>query len=107
VTEARTGKRFPLELQATIRRDPGSDASTAITHDVSAAGVYLWAETEMEIGSEVEFDLKLPGSVIGTPTDVHIQCRGRVVRSDRSDPGDSSKSGVACVIDQYKFIRKK
>jgi hypothetical protein len=116
--EARTGKRFPLELPIKIHGKGGDDSAT--TGNMSAAGVYIMADLDLAVGSNIEFDITLPAKVLGTPGDVEVHCTGRVVRKDASSAaaatGASSnsgskrkkaaKSGVACVIDQYKFIRK-
>ncbi len=106
MSEARTGKRFPLELPIRIRRKGGDDKAT--TADMSAAGVYIMADTELGVGSPIEFDITLPADVLGTPTDVEVHCTGRVVRkeSGAASGKKKKKNGVACVIDQYEFIRK-
>lgn len=106
MSEARTGKRFPLELPTRIRRKGGDDKAT--TADMSAAGVYIMADTELVVGSPIEFDITLPANVLGTPTDVEVHCTGRVVRKESGATGGKKKKrkGVACVIDQYEFIRK-
>ena len=77
------------------------------------------ADLDLAIGSNIEFDITLPANVLGTPGDVEVHCTGRVVRKDASTAAaagansnssskrkKAAKSGVACVIDQYKFIRK-
>ena len=112
--EARTGKRFPLELPIKIHSKSGEDSAT--TGNMSAAGVYIMADLDLAVGSNIEFDITLPKDVLGTPGDVEVHCTGRVVRKDASAAAaatansgskrKSKKSGVACVIDQYKFIRK-
>src|SRR5215468_3958146 len=102
MSEARTGKRFPLELPIRIRHKGGDEGAT--TADLSAAGVYIMAETDLAVGSPIEFDITLPASVLGTPTDVEVHCTGRVVRKETGKK--KKRSGVACVIDQYQFIRK-
>lgn len=106
MSEARTGKRFPLELPIRIRsKKAGKEATTA---NMSSAGVYIQANTDLTVGSPIEFDITLPAKVLGTPNDVEVHCTGRVVRRESTTSnGKRSKNGVACVIDQYKFIRKK
>ena len=82
--EARTGKRFPLELPIKIHKgDTGGDAA-GITGNLSAAGVYIRADSSMEIGSPVEFEITLPPEMTGGQENVTIQCKGRVVRADRN-----------------------
>lgn len=107
MSEARTGKRFPLQLPIRIRHKKAADVAT--TANMSAAGVYIQANTDLTVGSPIEFDITLPAKVLGTPNDVEVHCTGRVVRreSTASNGKGRGKNGVACVIDQYKFIRKK
>lgn len=104
MSDARTGKRFPLQLPITIEESSSSSKQSGLTGNVSAAGVYLEADTKLEIGSAVRFDIRLPKDVLGTKTDVTIRCTGRVVRKEDSKEG---KSGLACVIDDYQFKRGK
>jgi len=107
VAEARTGKRFPLELPIKIHRaEAGSDAS-GTTGNLSAAGVYIRADAALEVGSNVEFEIALPPEMTGSDEDVVIQCRGRVVRTDEPPRGSkpTEARGVACVIDSYDFVR--
>jgi len=105
MSEARTGKRFPLQLPIRIKRKKA--AADATTANVSSAGVYIQANTDLSVGSSIEFDITLPAKVLGTPNDVEVHCTGRVVRRETNENGKGrTKNGVACVIDQYKFIRK-
>jgi len=107
VSEARTGKRFPLELPIKIHRAEENGQHSGVTGNLSAAGVYIRADATLDVGSNVEFEIALPPEMTGGTEDVVIQCRGRVVRKD--DPAAGSKSteaqGVACVIDTYDFVR--
>lgn len=98
--EARTGKRFPLELPIKIHK--GETDAKGMTGNLSAAGVYIRADASLEVGSPVEFEITLPPEMTGGPENVTIQCKGRVVRADESSGGER---GVACVIDSYEFQR--
>ena len=105
--EARTGKRFPLELPIKIHKGEGTAASgdaKGVTGNLSAAGVYIRADASMEIGSPVEFEITLPPEMTGGQENVTIQCKGRVVRADETGEGGEGR-GVACVIDSYEFVR--
>jgi hypothetical protein len=105
-SEARTGKRFPLQLPIKIHKEDVAIDTSGMTGNLSAAGVYIRADAALEVGSPVEFEITLPPEVTGGKDNV-IQCRGRVVRTDEPnasvDSGDSR--GVACVIDSYEFVR--
>jgi PilZ domain-containing protein len=107
VSDARTGKRFPLELPIKIHKGEASGESSGVTGNLSAAGVYIRADAALEVGSPVEFEIALPPEMTGAKDNVVIQCRGRVVRTD--EPAGGSKPaegrGVACVIDSYEFVR--
>ena len=110
MADARTGKRFPVELPIRIHLWDSEAEQAGTTANVSAAGVYLHAapvaegEMRWRPGSLVEFDITLPADVIRSPKDVQIHCRGRVVRVEKS--GDEQhREGVACVIDKYEFVR--
>ncbi len=106
VSEARTGKRFPLELPIKIHKQDAGGESSGVTGNLSAAGVYIRADANLDMGSSVEFEITLPPDVTGGKEDVVIQCRGRVVRTDEPASGGSAEArGVACVIDSYEFVR--
>jgi hypothetical protein len=103
VSEARTGKRFPLHLPIKIHNESASGESKGTTDNLSAAGVYIRADASLDIGSPVEFEITLPPDVTGGQENVVIACKGRVVRTDPTGTPDGK--GVACVIDSYEFVR--
>jgi hypothetical protein len=102
VSDHRTGKRFPLHLP--IRVKGQSEQKDGQTDNLSAAGVYIWLEGEPQVDAEVQFEITIPGRDIGSKDDVIVRCNGRVVRSDTPDTAQG-KTGVACVIDSYEFVR--
>lgn len=73
------------------------------TANISAAGVYLWVDGELEIGSCIEFEVTIPRDSIASGTDVQLHCHGRVVRCDPNQ--EQGHTGVACVIERYEFLR--
>ena len=106
VSEARTGKRFPLELPIKIHQPDEGGEHSGVTGNLSAAGVYIRADAALDVGSTVEFEITLPPEMTGAKEGVVIQCRGRVVRTDEPDGGSPTEArGVACVIDSYDFVR--
>jgi len=114
VADSRGGKRFPLALPITIQDAKSSRWHASKTLDLSAAGAYISSSPDVEVGSQVEFAITIPGSMVGSRKDVEIQCRGRVVRRDaprkgRKVSGKKSgrkKNGLAVKIEHYKFTRK-
>lgn len=110
--EARTGKRFKVNLPIRFQKTDSGVKHLGVTHDLSAAAVYITAKTSFAPGSRLNFSITLPAETIGSDRDVEIRCSGRVVRSDKTADSNSKKrksskhrKGIACVIDQYRFVR--
>lgn len=99
--EMRSAVRFPIQLPVSIRTESGT--FHAITKDISAGGVLFHSEAPVAVGSTIEFTINMPAAVVGSCTDVLVNCVGRVVRcsEDKSGPAD-----VAAVIDDYSFERR-
>jgi hypothetical protein len=103
VTDARTGTRFPVHLPIKVLGLSGAKASQeGTTENISGAGIYIWVDQALEVDSRVEFEITIPAPAIAAEQDVVLHCIGRVVRADSQS---SEKSGVACVIDEYDFVR--
>jgi c-di-GMP-binding flagellar brake protein YcgR len=97
--DLRNAVRFPLHLPVTLKTL--TEEHEAQTIDISAGGILFRTETEVEVGSSVEFTVAMPGDVLGSGGDVLVKCKGRVVRCSE----ESSGRNVAVVIDEYKFER--
>lgn len=112
MNEARTGKRFPLRLPITVRKPKSTRKHRGATSDVSAGGAYFSADADFEVGANIEFAITLPHQALGTRKDVELHCSGRVVRAEaepaapRKGKKKPGRKGLACIIDQYKFVRK-
>ena len=97
--DLRNAVRFPLHLPVTLKTP--TEEHRAETIDISAGGILFRSESEVEVGSAVEFTVEMPGDVLGSDRDVLVKCQGRVVRSSQEPSGRS----IAVVIDEYKFER--
>lgn len=97
--DLRNAVRFPLHLPVTLKTP--TEEHRAQTIDISAGGILFRTETEVEIGSAVEFTVAMPGDSLGSDRDVLVECKGRVVRCSEESSGRS----VAVVIDEYRFER--
>ena len=97
--DLRNAVRFPLHLPVTLKTS--TDEHRAQTIDISAGGILFETETEVEVGSAVEFTVAMPGDALGFDRDVLVKCSGRVVRCAQ----EASGRRVAVVIDEYKFER--
>lgn len=101
--DARTGKRFPIQLPVRVVNGNASGSEQVGTTDnLSAAGVYVLADRDFEVGSVVKFEMIIPKDAIGASEDMTVRCEARVLRNDEKGP---RKTGIACVIDSYEFVR--
>ena len=104
MSETRTGKRFDLKLPISIEASDSAHKLEGLTDNLSAAGVFMHADANLKVGSKVSFEIVLPREMTGGKSDVKLQCRGTVVRTENGGP-QGEKEGVACVIDGYEFVR--
>lgn len=98
--QTRTSVRFPLKLPLTVRTNDARE-HFAETADISAGGVLFHTKASLEVGTVIRFRIVLPAIVLGTDTDVLVNCSGRVVRS----LDEKGKKAVAAMIDEYCFER--
>ena len=98
--DTRSSIRFPLRLPITVRTADAHEYF-AETADISAGGVLFHTKSALDVGTVIRFRIVLPASVLGTDTDVQVNCTGRVVRS----LDEKGKKAVAAVIDEYCFER--
>jgi PilZ domain len=92
--------RFPIKLPIAVKSKSGDSCTE--TENISANGVLFHMDSDMPIGSLVDFTISLPAEVVGADADVRVDCRGRVVRSSE----DGGRRGVGVVIDEYRFDRR-
>jgi hypothetical protein len=97
--DMQSAPRFPLHLHASVKAQGG--ALSAETENISANGVLFAMDSDVPVGSMVDFTITLPADVVGLMQNVQIDCRGRVVRSFE----DRGRRGVGVVIDEYHFER--
>jgi PilZ domain-containing protein len=101
VADIRTSRRFPVHLPLKVLGEQGTPVG--LTENISAAGVYLWVDGGLEVGSSAEFEITIPGETVGADSDVRLHCQGRVIRCDHDQ--QQGRSGVACVIERYEILR--
>ncbi|MBW4039540.1 MAG: PilZ domain-containing protein [Acidobacteria bacterium] len=93
----RASVRFPLQLEISIRTPERQ--YDAVTEDVSANGVLFVSEEVPDVGTRVEFELKMPAAIMGSAEDVLLRCVGRIVRHQVKD----GTKMAAAVIDEYSL----
>jgi len=95
--EVRCAVRFPLRLPVVLSTEVEEFAASTV--NVSASGVLFLTDRNVNTGMIIGFSLRMPGEILGTPRDVLVQCRGRVVRCFASH----DEYHAAATIDEYKF----
>ena len=98
--DMQSAARFHIKLPILVKSKSGANA--AETENISANGVLFHVDSEMPIGSMVDFTISLPADVVGAEADVQLDCRGRVVRNFE----EHGRRGVGVVIDEYRFERR-
>ena len=99
--DRREARRFNMTLPLRVlTHEPHGHELSAQTRDVSYRGLYFLAETNFDIGSEIEFVITLPKQVKQS-SDVSIRCLGQIVRVEHTDNG---RLGVAAKIERYEFM---
>jgi hypothetical protein len=99
-SDIQNATRFPIKLPIAVKSKSGDSCTE--TENISANGVLFQVDSDMPIGSLVDFTISLPAEVVGATADVRVDCRGRVVRSSE----DGGRRGVGVVIDEYRFDRR-
>ena len=97
--ELRNSVRFPIRIPLEILH--GESQHEAETKNISATGVLFTMEQGLEIGANIAFKMSMPGGILGSPTDVVVNCTGRVVRCSN----ELDRVDVAAVIEEYSFDR--
>jgi PilZ domain len=99
--DRREARRFTMSLPLRVlpREAQGHELDTN-TRDVSYRGLYFLANSNFEVGGEIEFVITLPQQVTRLG-DVNIRCLGEVVRIE---PTDNGRVGIAAKIARYEFM---
>jgi hypothetical protein len=98
--EVRCAVRFPLSLPVELAAQPTD--LPALTRNVSSNGVLFELHGPLDVGQDITFSLRMPKGVLGTPQDVLVHCRGRVVRCSLSQ----TQYQAAATIDEYQFVEQ-
>ena len=99
--DRREARRFNMTLPLRVlAHEPHGPVLSARTRDVSYRGLYFLAESNFDLGSEIEFVITLPQQVTQS-SDVNIRCLGQIVRVE---PTANGCKGIAAKIDRYEFM---
>jgi hypothetical protein len=93
-SERRADKRIATSLPVSIK-SPQGEAITGHTRDLSTSGIFLYSDTRIREGSELEMVLMLPPQLTGGEKR-WVCCQASVVRVEGSR--ESGPFGVAASI---------
>ncbi len=91
----RTSVRFPMKLSLQLETSCGTVEAT--TDNISANGILFTGPNLPGVDSRIEFTIRMPAAILGTPEDVSVHCIGRVVRHEQI----GGESQAAAIIDEY------
>jgi hypothetical protein len=99
--EVRCAVRFPIALPLIL--SAGRGKIPALTQNVSASGVFFEMNRPVQAGRKIRFSMRMSSKALGTPHDVLVRCRGRVVRCTQNQ---SNYYQAAATIDDYQFAEQ-
>jgi PilZ domain-containing protein len=104
--ERRAAHRYDLSLPIVVRVVPHkrSEPCHGRIRDISTHGIYFITGEEFTPGAELEFTVALPvGITQGSKVSIHAH--SRVLRAEERREDDTTRTGVAAVIERIEYIR--
>jgi hypothetical protein len=99
--ERRSRQRLPVRLPVSIKSQQGKVQTTGHTRDLSTSGIFLYTDSQISAGSELEMVLILPPELTSGEKR-WVCCRASVVRIEDSE--DGSDFGVAAFIRSMEVL---
>lgn len=104
--ERRAARRYDLSLPIVVRvvQHKRSEPCHGRIRDISARGIYFITDEEFTQGAELEFTVALPVGIT-QGTEISIHAHSRVLRAEERREDDTTRTGVAAVIERIDYIR--
>ncbi len=99
--EHRGKRRVKSRVRATVKTN--SRSILAETRDISSGGMFLYADSSFEVGSEIQIVLMLPRE-LGLVTDRMVCCHATVLRIE--PPLPDGRHGIAAMIDRFALMNQ-
>jgi c-di-GMP-binding flagellar brake protein YcgR len=93
--ERRAGPRTPVQVPVSVKTPAQPTAANGVTRDLSAGGVFLYTDSSIAEGSELEMVLILPPEITKSEKQ-WVCCQASVVRVEKG--GEEGSFGVAASI---------
>ncbi|MBZ5719309.1 MAG: PilZ domain-containing protein [Acidobacteriia bacterium] len=99
--ERRARRRIPASVPVAIKAGAGAIHASGQTRDLSTSGIFLYTDSEIGKGSELEIVLVLPPELTRGEKG-WVCCRASVVRVEKG--GDGGAFGVAASIKSIEML---
>jgi hypothetical protein len=99
--ERRIGQRLPVRVPVSVKAPRESVAATGVTRDLSTGGIFLYTDSRISEGSELEVVLILPPEITKSEQQ-WVCCRASVVRVE--DGQGEGSFGVAASISSMDVV---
>jgi hypothetical protein len=99
-SERRSKERVPARVSVTIQ-SPANASVTGFTRDLSMSGIFLYANSEILVGSMLEMVLMLPAELTAGEKR-WVCCKASVIRVEPS--GEGGRFGVAASINSMDAL---
>ena len=100
-SDKRARRRVPVRLPVSIKSADGKVQETAETRDLNSAGVFLYTQTDIREGTELEMVLVLPAELTFGERR-WVCCQASVVRVEQ--PTSAESFGVAAKIHRFEVL---
>ncbi len=102
--EQRRLRRHLVRMPISVRWSKGEVGGTvlALVRDITERGVFLYLDSKIPEGAQIEYTLALPHEIVGDTASI-FHCKGQVVRVEEPLGG---KAGIGARITQYHKVPK-
>jgi hypothetical protein len=97
--ERRSRRRVPVGVTVKVRK-PGGTEQEGLARDLSSAGIFLYSESDLEVGTKLELVITLPAG-LGLGPGGWALCQASVVRVEEAT---GKGVGVAAVFDRIELL---
>lgn len=99
--ERRVGQRFETQVAVCVRVPGRGLSGTGFTQDVSARGIFLFADVPLSVGDAVEITLTMPAEIFSGEA-TRVRGHGRVLRALPSE--NTQRVGAAVLLERYEYL---
>jgi hypothetical protein len=99
--ERRSRRRHPARVPVTIKAQSGDVQATGVTRDLNSSGIFIYTDSKISEGSELEMVLILPPEITHGEKQ-WVCCQASVVRVE--NPKDDGNFGVAASIRSIEVL---